>query len=272
MTRHTLVEPRVGAAVGLLALGSSVGIGLMLAQKFALVGLALSLASVAGVIWIYYNQFQDVYRALRDKQAYYWRNIKQLLIILPISIVITTLSLSLYFSPPNYDNPSIRSRLQFRTVSPVKYPNSATSVFNVEIKNFGNLTATKAIIGTGGILSDHVLSEDEERAEMNKLISSMQRVKKINRRGEIQPEQSRVITIPNLRNDKLASLEVTDDELSKINSADLLLYVFVASEYADEDRNNEDWRLEHCGYFVTTFAYWHDCAWPSRVYRLSPSR
>jgi hypothetical protein len=270
--RHTLVEPRVVAAVGLLALGSSVGIGLMLAQKFALVGLALSLASVAGVVWIYYSQFWDVYRALRDKEAYAGQNIKELLIIFSISIVVTTLSFSLYFSPPNTDNPSVRSRLQFDTISPVKYPNSAKSVFNTQIKNVGNLTATAAIIRTGGILSDHALSEDEERAEMGKLISDIQRVQKVNRRGEVQPGQAAVITIPDLKTDSRTGLEVTDDELSKINSANLFLYVFVAAEYADEDRTQDEWRLEYCAYFVTTYAYWHYCTWPSRVYRLPPTR
>jgi hypothetical protein len=148
MTRHTLVEPRVVAAVGLLALGSSVGIGLMLAQKFVLVGLALSLLSVAGVIWIYYTQFRDVYRSLRDKQAYTGNNIKELLIMFPILIVVTTLSFSLYFSPPNTENPSVRSRLEFSTIAPVKYPNSPTSNFNMEIKNAGNLAATKEITRT----------------------------------------------------------------------------------------------------------------------------
>jgi hypothetical protein len=217
--RHTLVEPRVVAAVGLLALGSSVGIGLMLAQKFALVGLALSLVSVAGVIWIYNGQFFDVYRALIDKRAYTGTNIKELLIIFSISIVVTTLSLSLYFSPPNTDNPSIRSRLQFSTVSPVKYSNSATSVFNIEIKNVGNLTATKAITRAGGMLSDHILSEDKERAEMEKLIADIQRFQQVNRHSEIQQGQSAVITIPDLKKGDRTALEVTDDELSKINHA-----------------------------------------------------
>jgi hypothetical protein len=112
MTRHTLVEPRVVAAVGLLALGSSVGIGLMLAQKLALVGLALTPLSVAGVIWIYYTLFRDVYRALRDKQAYTGTNIKELLIIFPVLIAVTTLSFSLYFSPPNTENPAVRSSMR----------------------------------------------------------------------------------------------------------------------------------------------------------------
>jgi hypothetical protein len=103
MTRHTLEKPRVGAAVGLLALGSGLGIALMLAQKFALIGLALSLVSVAGVVWIYYRQFWGVYRALRDKRAYTGTNITELLIIFSILLVVTTLSLSLYFSPPNIE-------------------------------------------------------------------------------------------------------------------------------------------------------------------------
>lgn len=64
MSRDTLVGPRVAAAVGLLALGSGVGITLMLAQKFPLVGLVLSLAAVSGVIWIYSGHFNVVYRSL----------------------------------------------------------------------------------------------------------------------------------------------------------------------------------------------------------------
>ena len=94
----------------------------------------------------------------------------------------------------------------------------------------------------------------------------------MNRNGEVQPGQAAVITIPDLNKDNITALEATDDQLSKISSANLLLYVFVVVEYTDEDRSKEDWRLEYCGYFVTTYAYWHHCAWPSRVYRLPPVR
>jgi hypothetical protein len=273
MARHTLVEQRMVAAVGLLALGSGVGIALMLAQKFAVIGLALSLVSVAGVIWIYYSQFLGVYRALRDKRAYVGTNIKELLIIFSILLVVTTLSFSLYFSPPNIENPSIRSRLQFSTISPVKYPDSTTSNFNIEIKNVGTLTATKAITRASGILSDHYFSDSEVNAEMDKLIADIQRFQKVNRHGEIQLGQSVIITIPDGKKDNKAALEVTDNDLSNINSAKSVLYVFVAAEYEDEDKTNEEWRLEYCGYFVTTYVYWHYCpTWPSRVYRLTPSR
>jgi len=50
---HPLVEPRLAAAVGLIALGSGLGIGMMLAKTLMLIGLAISLISFMGVIWIY---------------------------------------------------------------------------------------------------------------------------------------------------------------------------------------------------------------------------
>lgn len=269
MTRHTLLEPRVGAAISLLALGSGIGISLILAQKLALVGLALSLASVGGVIWIYYSKFFQVYRSLTERRVYSGTDGRELLLIFALLIVDATLSFSLYFSPPDTTNPSIRSNLEVNAVSPVKYPNETETDFNVEIKNVGNLAATNAIIRTGGMLANHVLSAEEERTEMNKLISDMQRIPKLNRHGEIQVGHSSIITIPDPKNEG-AALQATDGNLADINSGKLLLYVFVTSEYSDEYRHNEDWRQEYCGYFVATYAYWHNCAWQSRVYRLPP--
>lgn len=269
MTRHTLLEPRVGAAISLLALGSGIGISLILAQKLALAGLALSLASVGGVIWIYYRKFFQVYRSLTERRAYGGTDGRELLLIFALLVVDATLSISLYFSPPDTTNPSIRSNLEINAVSPIKYPNDIKTDFNVEIKNVGNLSATKAITRTRGMLARHVLSAEEESMEMNKLISAMQRVPKANRQGEIRVGQSTIITIPDPTNEGTA-LQATDSDLADINSGKLLLYVFVTAEYSDEYRNNEDWRLEYCGYFVTTYAYWHNCAWQSRVYRLSP--
>jgi hypothetical protein len=268
MTRHTLLEPRVVAAVGLIALGISIGMGLILAQKFALVGLVLWLTSVGGVIWIYYSKFFQVYRSLTERRAYSGTDGRELLLIFVLLIVDTTLSFSLYFSPPDTTNPSIRSSLAVDSVSPVKYPNVKNTEFNVDIKNVGNLAATKAITETGGMLAGHVLSAEEERTEMNKLISAMQRVPKRNREGEIQVGQSSIITIPDPKNERIG-LQATDGNLADINGGKLLLYVFVVAEYSDEYRNNEDWRLEYCGYFVTTYAYWHNCGWRSRVYRMS---
>jgi hypothetical protein len=269
---HTLLEPRVLAAVGILGLGGSIGLSLLLAVQFALVGLLLSLASVAGVMWIYSGEFREVYSALIGRRAYAGAaNIIEILLIFTLAIVITTLSLSLYFSPPTTNNPSIRSRLEFDSVEPVKYPNRTYTVFNAQIKNEGPLTASESIISTGGLISKRLLSPDEERAAMNKLISDIQQVPKIKRQGEIQPTQLSILTIPDINTRSNAALEADDSQIAEISSGKLMLYVFVVSEYSDEGRNNANWRLEFCGYFLTTYAYWHNCAWPSRVSRLPPS-
>jgi hypothetical protein len=219
MPRHTLLEPRVLAAVALFGLGGGIGIGLMLAHTFPLVGLLLSLASVAAVISLYYGHFHHLYRSLIDKRAYTGRNIKELLIIFPLLIVVTTLSFSLYFSPPSTDNPAVRSRLEFNTIQPVKYPNASNSVSNVQLKNVGTLTATRGITRTGGLLSNRVLSVDQERAEMNKLIFDMQQVSRINRQGQIQPGQAAIITIRDLNKSTDALLEADDNQLADIPAA-----------------------------------------------------
>ena len=65
---HTLVEPRLVAAVGLVALGGGLGVALMLAHTLALLGLVISLASAAGVIWIYFAHLLEIYKALSKKK------------------------------------------------------------------------------------------------------------------------------------------------------------------------------------------------------------
>ena len=75
---HTLVEPRLVAAVGLVALGGGLGVALMLAHTLVLLGLVISLASAAGVIWIYFAHLLEIYKALSKKTIYRGPSIKEI--------------------------------------------------------------------------------------------------------------------------------------------------------------------------------------------------
>ena len=66
--QHALVEPRLMAAVGLVALGSGTGIGLMLAHTLIAIGLTISLASALGVIWIYAQHWGAAYQRWRKPE------------------------------------------------------------------------------------------------------------------------------------------------------------------------------------------------------------
>jgi hypothetical protein len=101
---HTLVEPRLVAAVGLVALGGGLGVALMLAHTLVLLGLVISLASAAGVIWIYFAHLLETYRALSKKTIYRGPSIKEIAVAVAMVIVLVPLSIDLYFSTaqPNY--------------------------------------------------------------------------------------------------------------------------------------------------------------------------
>ena len=92
--------------------------------------------------------------------------------------------------PALFGCPSVRSRLEFHTVSPVKYPNLTNTRFNVELRNTGAFVAKRVIIRSGGLLVNHALSDADERAKMDELISDMQDVPKANRKDEIEPGHS----------------------------------------------------------------------------------
>src|SRR5580700_1864983 len=93
--QHAFVGPRLVASVGIMALGSGVGIGLMLAKTLIVVGLALSLLSSLTVIAIYRPHYAKAYKALLTGQRYAGARPLELfgaaalvMILVPLSIVV----------------------------------------------------------------------------------------------------------------------------------------------------------------------------------------
>jgi low temperature requirement protein LtrA len=93
---HPLVEPRVVAAIGAVALGCGIGFGLMLAKQLILIGLVLSLMSAVAMLWIYWKYIAKSYQALKNKEIYDGVGVAELTVAIGIIIAIILLSVPIY--------------------------------------------------------------------------------------------------------------------------------------------------------------------------------
>jgi hypothetical protein len=152
-----------------------------------------------------------------------------------------------------------RARLQFTSVAPIQYPNAPGQQFNVNISNAGNLATLKTILQVSGLMSDTILSADEEQLQMDKLRARVKAVdiSKVSV-SQIQPGTSAIIT--------LSDLYATADDIKNINDGKKVLYVFAVSNYEDDEiAGNGYWAMEYCGYFAVHWDYWHNCTAPSHI-------
>jgi hypothetical protein len=261
---HTLVEPRLVAAVSLVALGGGLGVALMLAHTLVLLGLLISLASAAGVIWIYFACVVEIYKALSKKTIYRGPRIKEIAIAVAMVLVLVPLSIDLYLSSARPDYLA-KARLQYDHAFPVKDPRSSAQWINIQVQNAGTLAATGAVVGAIGKTSSDALAPEIAKKEMDDL-----RVK-VNatippEENTVSPNHAAILSLPDL--------SVTDADLEAINQAKLVLNVFVVVTYEDEALDGRGyWVTEFCGYYILTLSYWHNCALsPERVYRSEGSR
>jgi len=95
---HLLLQPRVLAAVGLAALGTGLGVGLMIAKTMIFVGLLISLSSAVAILWLYWSDFFNAFNSLRTRTVYTGLRVAELAIPLGVIIVIVPISLSVYFA------------------------------------------------------------------------------------------------------------------------------------------------------------------------------
>ena len=262
---HPLVEPRLVAAVGLIALGGGLGVGLMLAHTLILLGLLLCLASAASVVWIYFRHLLRMYKSLSNKSVYSGPSVKEISVAVIMVIVIVPLAFYLYFSAERPDYLA-RARLQFDSAAPFKDPNSSNQWINVQMRNTGSLAGTGVLIRAEGKLTDSAaVSSEYERTEMDRLRDEIRKLPTPNNQ-EVQPSNTTIWTLLNVL--------LTDADLSNINSAKRALYVFVVANYEDEAIEGKGyWVMEFCGYFIATFSFWHTCPLePNRIFRVDGPR
>jgi hypothetical protein len=93
---HPLAEPRVAAAIAVVALGCGIGFSLMLAKVFMAIGVAISLASALSVLWIYWRHFKGFYRSIGLTTVYAEVSITELVVAVIVIIVVIVLSPAIY--------------------------------------------------------------------------------------------------------------------------------------------------------------------------------
>jgi hypothetical protein len=275
---HVLLNPRLIAAVGLIALGGGIGITLMTARILIYVGLAISLTSAAGVFWIYGKHLLRAYRAIGNRIPYRGPQVAELLVAATFAVVLAAVSVAVFSLVIITEPPSGRAILQAGPPEFVKIPSDAPAGFiNVKLRNTGNLSVENAnILMTGRIISPADITMELLNSEMSALMSALDEVEK--RRPakspmypQIHPGSAAVITLEDVRADQWRKLletnvnrdltfPVTDDQWKDFQQGKLSIFVLYAAKFEDEaHRGTSYWKVSHCMWFRGTVAFSHTC-------------
>jgi hypothetical protein len=75
---HVLLEPRALASVGLLGVGASIGLSLMLARVLVVAGFLIMTLVALSVFWIYAKGLRPAYLTLTKRLPYHGPKVREL--------------------------------------------------------------------------------------------------------------------------------------------------------------------------------------------------
>jgi hypothetical protein len=216
-SHHPLLRPKLLAVIGLLGFGYGIGFALMLAKILILIGLLISLASSAGVIWIYWDDLKSAYRALNNRIPYSGTTAKELVISLLIIAVVTPSAIHLYFHQNSPERQFGKALLAVNGIEPIRLLDNPNNLaFNLLFKNIGNLSADESRLIIWGTIIDHTLSSKEEEEYFNEVERRIDIHGLLTNSIPIETGRSIVLTIPNL--------SITNDMWKDVLKARLALY------------------------------------------------
>jgi hypothetical protein len=206
---HVLLQPRMIAAVGFIAL-ASLGISLMLARILIIPGLLISLASAAGIVWIYEKPLLASYRAISSRIPYRGPPLTELLIVMAMVIILVIISTSVFSIVLIQEPPAGHASLELSGPAFVKIPRSAATGFiNFTLRNTGSLTAENLNI----LMRGHLVTSLIDTSKLKDELSSMQaafdvldRKRAAVMHPQIQPGSGAVITLEDTEPDRLVKL------------------------------------------------------------------
>lgn len=283
---HPLVEPRIVAAVGLVALGGGVGVGLMLAKILIVWGLLLALLCAAGIIWIYFQHYWAAYKALTDSKKYHGPSVKELAISFFMVAVLVPLSISVFVISSKEEPNLNRASVMLSSIYRQKFVDVPEEIINIVVSNPGNITAINRTNIVLSALSDHVLDKAELYAEILRMSQALiVNDRKVGpNHTEMRPNSSGfIITLMEKDPDVLWSdvlqrkvimrpIQAGDEKWSKFLDGKLFLYVLISMNFEDEIIEKRGyWKWNFCGYFVATLNFSHSCA-PNNIERVVGSR
>jgi hypothetical protein len=269
---HTLATTRIGATIGLIALGGGLGVGLMLAKTLIVTGFLISLVCSLGVIWLYADHFRSAYRAVTGKAPYSGPPARELLIAVGMVIVLVTVSCSV-FSAALVEEPTInKAQLEIATISQFKVPASATvGGIGLQLHNAGKLDATNVVLAVKGRFLDALMSKEEINLELEAMDRAVANAdKKQLSSSTVTPTQNPLITLQDIAPDRWAHLAegvefpvitITDAQWNEFLEGKHYIYVLLKARYGDESLHDKAyWHATFCGFYVGTTAFWHNCA------------
>jgi hypothetical protein len=271
--QHTLVQPRLVSAFGIIALGVGFGIGLMLARVFVILGYLISIACALLVVWLYFSPLRAAYRTITKRVPYKGPSANELLIAIGMVVLLLIVSSSI-FSVMIVDAPATnKAAVQLAGVSQYKVPaNSSSSAINIQLHNAGALDAEDIVTLVKGSFRSSQMSSDEIREEivaMDKAIADVDRKPRA-KPQTMRPTQDGIVTLqdikPNQWTEALTGslvvpvISVTDAQWAELLEGKHLIYVFFKVRYSDNIlRKKGYWQSNFCGYFIGTTSFWHNC-------------
>jgi hypothetical protein len=269
---HLLLQPRVLAAVGLAALGTGLGVGLMIAKTMIFVGLLISLSSAVAILWLYWSDFFNAFNSLRTRTVYTGLRVAELAIPLGVIIVIVPISLSVYFAVSQEE--------------PIKNkPNITLERYNPDPATFIRLALTIANTGSmpahdfQGILAGEVLDKLLDEAALSAIFSKLDvLINQLDNNTAKQHKPSLDVGHPEVIhaydvnkinvlsdfeaarvNDNLLHLSVTD--WPRVLAGNRVLYMFLFIRYIDDNIDGHAyWQQYICAFYTGAEPYYHRCA------------
>lgn len=252
---HPLVEPRLVAAVGLIALGAGVGVGLMLARILVVLGLILALVSAIGVLSIYWKHFGHLYTCLKKKQRYDGPGLIELLIAVVMITVVTVIAPVIYLNVQAEEIILNRAEIRLDGLSFQKLPGSSDSSIFVQFTNRGSLTLSNGAMISKAFLVSGLLTPEKIKATLDELDGQL-REPAHGQKATIADTVSGstiIITVPDFL--------LTDAQRDTVLSGESALYIFYAFYYQDDAIKSKGyWHGKSCTYFTYGQKFYHNCA------------
>jgi hypothetical protein len=271
---HVLEQSRAVAAVGLISVVGGIGLALMLGRVLVPIGFAVALAGSLGVFWLYLNHLKSAYRAITKRIPYRGPGVTELVVMNALAVLMMGISIAVFSIVSIQEPPSGRALLEFAVIERSKLPaNATTAVLNIQIKNSGTLDAERVrVLVTGHVRSSEIGPEQltEELSALEKALDYVDRARSLPYQSQMSPSRAALISLQDFDFIQWAeyfvkkkpfpgAIQMSDDDWRNFEQGKLMIYVLYTIRYEDEGHPNSYWAGSHCGYFVATTGFWHNC-------------
>jgi hypothetical protein len=124
--------------------------------------------------------------------------------------------------------------------------------FNVNLANSGSIPANNSYVLLLGKLTKDVLTDSVVNDNIDRLKKQLNDEDKKGTSNVVDVGDGKIVTIDGVK--------ASRDEIIEFETGKLLLYVFAVMDWRDSSlAPSQHWHLDFCGYFQSTFSFFHTC-------------